>query len=186
MTRRSLLALIPLVLFGALVFALYDGLYLNPKEIPSVLIERPVPAFDLPALESGAPDLTSDGLKQGKVSVINVFASWCAPCRTEMPLLAELAKDPDLRLIGLVYKDAPSQTRLFLKDYGNPFSRIGVDATGRTGIDFGVYGVPETYVIDGAGVIVFKHIGPITPESLNQKLKPVIMAARARIKAPGP
>jgi cytochrome c biogenesis protein CcmG/thiol:disulfide interchange protein DsbE len=186
MTRRSLYALIPLVLFGALVLALYDGLSLNPKEIPSVLIERPVPGFDLPALDSGAPHLTSDGLKDGRVSVINVFASWCAPCRTEMPLLAELAKDPDLRLIGLVYKDAPAQTRLFLKDYGNPFGLIGVDASGRTGIDFGVYGVPETYVIDGAGVIAFKHIGPITPESLNQKLKPAIVAARTRTQAPRP
>ena len=184
MTRQSLYALVPLALFGALVLALYDGLSLNPKEIPSVLIERPVPGFDLPALESGAPNLTSAGLKDGRVSVINVFASWCAPCRTEMPLLAELAKDPDLRLIGLVYKDAPAQTRLFLKDYGNPFGLIAVDASGRTGIDFGVYGVPETYVIDGAGVIAFKHIGPVTPESLSQKLKPAIAAARARIKAP--
>ena len=186
MSPRALYALIPLFLFGALIITLYDGLSLNPKEIPSVLIERPVPGFDLPALDADAPHLTSDGLKDGRVSVINVFASWCAPCRTEMPLLAELAKDPDLRLIGLVYKDAPAQTRLFLKDFGNTFGLIGVDASGRTGIDFGVYGVPETYVIDGAGVIAFKHIGPITPESLNQKLRPAIAAARARIKAPSP
>jgi cytochrome c biogenesis protein CcmG/thiol:disulfide interchange protein DsbE len=173
-------ALIPLAAFAGLAVLLYVGLSLNPRELPSALLDKPLPQFDLAGLGPDAPRLTSADLADGQVTVLNVFASWCAPCRQEMPILGSLASAKDLRLIGLVYKDQAPATRAFLATYGDPFTRLALDPDGRVGIDLGVYGVPETYVIDGHGLIAFKHVGPLTAESVAQKLRPAIDAAKAR------
>lgn len=174
-------ALLPLVLFTLLATALYVGLSRDPRAIPSVLVGRPVPAFDLAALDpSGARigRMTEADLARGRVSVLNVFASWCAPCREEMPLLADLAREPGIDLVGLVYKDKPQATARFLADFGDPFARLADDGDGRVGIDLGVYGVPETFVIDGAGRITFKHVGPLTAAVIAERLRPAIDAAK--------
>lgn len=177
MTAR--LALVPLALFAALALLLYRGLSLDPHELPSVLIDQPLPTFTLPPLRAGGAPLSSAALADGQVSVLNVFASWCAPCRQEMPLLASLARQGDVRVVGLIYKDQPEATRRFLSEFGDPFTQLGQDQDGRTGIELGVYGVPETFIIDGHGRIVFKHVGPITAESLAQRIRPTILAARS-------
>lgn len=169
-----ILALIPLLAAVALVVALawpiLEGR--NPQELPSVLLDKPVPAFDLPALEPGEPGLASADLK-GKPLLVNVFASWCAPCRAEIPRLQALAGD-GVTVYGLAYKDDPVATRRFLEMLGNPYERIGVDRDGRTGIEFGVYGVPETYVIDGDGVIRHRHVGEVTQRVADATLVPLL------------
>ncbi len=185
--RRRLLVLLPLVVFGALaalfLTRLIDG---DPSRVPSALIGRAVPAFDLPPLggltRDGAPvpGLASADLAAGKVTVVNVWASWCVPCRQEHPLLVELARDPRVTVVGINYKDAPENARRFLGALGNPFARVGADENGRTGIDWGVYGVPETFVVAGDGTIRHKHIGPLTPEALATTLEAAIAAAAAR------
>lgn len=182
--RRRLLVLLPLVVFGALaalfLTRLIDG---DPSRVPSALIGRAVPAFDLPPLagltRDGAPvpGLASADLGAGKVTVVNVWASWCVPCRQEHPLLVELARDPRVTVVGINYKDAPENARRFLGALGNPFARVGADENGRTGIDWGVYGVPETFVVAGDGTIRHKHIGPLTPEALSTTLEAAIAAA---------
>ncbi|SDF52951.1 DsbE family thiol:disulfide interchange protein [Thalassobaculum litoreum] len=171
---RRLFALIPLAaavaLVAALAWPILDGR--NPQELPSVLLDKPVPAFDLPGLEPGAPGLASADLA-GKPVLVNVFASWCAPCRAEIPRLQALAGD-GVTVYGLAYKDDPVATRRFLSDLGNPYARIGVDRDGRTGIEFGVYGVPETYVIDGSGVIRHRHVGEVTDRVAEATLVPLL------------
>lgn len=175
--------LAPLVLFMTLA-----GLFLYKLAtggqgdlIPSALIGKPVPAFELPPLEGvGLPGLKTADLKAGGVTVVNVWASWCVPCRQEHPLLEEVAKDSRVRLVGINYKDEPENARRFLGSLGNPFQAIGVDSRGRSSIDWGVYGVPETFVIAADGTIAYKHIGPITPQSLESALKPQIEKALAR------
>lgn len=175
--------LAPLVLFMTLA-----GLFLYKLAtggqgdlIPSALIGKPVPAFELPPLEGvGLPGLKTADLKAGGVTVVNVWASWCVPCRQEHPLLEEVAKDSRVRLVGINYKDEPENARRFLGSLGNPFQAIGVDSRGRSSIDWGVYGVPETFVIAADGTIAYKHIGPITPQSLESALKPEIEKALAR------
>jgi cytochrome c biogenesis protein CcmG/thiol:disulfide interchange protein DsbE len=176
-------ALAPLGIFAALASVLFIGLSLDPKTLPSALLDKPLPSFDLEPLDADQPRLRTADFADGQVSVINVFASWCAPCRVEMPILGQLAADGDVRLVGLIYKDKTALSRRFLAEYGNPFSRIGLDPLGRAGIDFGVYGVPVTYVVNGQGIIVFKHVGPLTAELVATKLRPAIAAARL---APAP
>jgi cytochrome c biogenesis protein CcmG/thiol:disulfide interchange protein DsbE len=158
---------------------LYAG---DASRLPSALIGRPIPHFDLPPLTGiDTLGLSDADLRQGGVTLVNVFASWCVPCHAEHAVLMQLARDPQLKdrvaLVGLAYKDAPENARRFLGQAGNPYARIGVDASGRTAIDFGVYGVPETYVIKPDGTIAYRFVGPLSEESLRQVLLPQILAA---------
>jgi cytochrome c biogenesis protein CcmG/thiol:disulfide interchange protein DsbE len=180
--RRWLVAL-PLIGFVALA-----GLFLarlhggDPSKIPSALIGRPAPQTALPALEglvsngAAVPGLDPAVFK-GKVSVVNVWASWCVPCHDEAPLLTALAKDKRLQVVGINYKDSPDNARRFLGRYGNPFSIVGVDGNGRASIEWGVYGVPETFVVGREGTILYKLVGPVTPANIDSVLKAEIEKA---------
>lgn len=165
--------LIPLLLFVVLVGFLAVGLNRDPQEVPSPLINKPAPAFEIAQLEQSNKTFSPDSMK-GQVWILNVWASWCVACREEHPVLVELAKSQVAPVIGLDYKDKREDALAMLARQGNPYVLSAYDANGRVGIDYGVYGVPETYVIDRAGVIRFKHIGPITSQILNQKIYPLI------------
>lgn len=184
---RSPLRFLPLALFALLaalfLVRLFSG---DASRIPSALIGKPAPAFDLPPLAGlkDVPGLSTEDLRKGHVSLVNVFASWCGPCRQEHPVLMAIARDAALKekgveLYGLSYKDEAKNALEFLEEGGNPFARIGVDPAGRTAIDFGVYGVPETFVVRGDGVIVYKHVGPLTPSAVATTLLPEIEKAQA-------
>ena len=167
---------LPLLAFFALIAVFFWRLYQTgegdtPNLIPSVLIDKPAPRFDLPPLYEGKPRLTAAALK-GHVTLVNFFASWCVPCRTEAPLLMQLGKSR-LVLVGIDYKDKPDDAKAFLAEYGNPFRAVAVDAQGRTGIDFGVYGVPESYLIDKNGIIRFKQAGPLSGEAIRDDILPL-------------
>ncbi len=144
----------------------------NPSDLPSVLLNKPVPTFSLAPLEGLAaggqpvPGFSNEDLK-GRITIVNVWASWCAPCRQEHPLLVELAKDPSVRLVGINQRDNPDNARRFLGALGNPYAAIGVDPNGRASIDWGIYGVPETFIVGPDGTIRHKHIGPLTPENIS-------------------
>jgi cytochrome c biogenesis protein CcmG, thiol:disulfide interchange protein DsbE len=178
---RIILVLLPLVLFLALAGLFYFRLNTtrDVSFIPSVLIGRDAPATDLPpvaGLERDGkpiPGLAAADFK-GAVTVLNVWASWCEPCRSEAPLLMQLARDPRIRMVGINYKDNADNARRFLGRYGNPFMASGVDANGRAGIEWGVYGVPETFIIGRDGKIAYKLVGPVTPDNIEQVLKPEI------------
>lgn len=170
-------ALLPLGIFLVLAAALGIGLTLDPKTIPSAMIGREAPDFVLPPLAPGEPGLSSADLHAGKPVLVNVFASWCAPCREEQPVLMEFARRGGAPIYGLNYKDRPEAARAFLAELGNPFARIGADGSGRVAIDWGVYGVPETYVVDGKGRIVLKHVGPLTARALEQEIRPALAKA---------
>ena len=161
------LTAIPVAVFIIIAIVLGVGLMGEPSKIPSALIGKPAPDFTLPAIP-GMDVKGFDGasLRGGQVTVVNVWASWCVPCRVEHPLLMELAKRRDIRLVGLNYKDEPENARRFLGTMGQPFAAIGADQTGRSAVDWGVYGVPETFIVDGKGLIRYKWIGPMTPEAL--------------------
>ena len=164
---RLWLVLLPVIVFAGLALLFWKGLSGTPNQIPSALINKPVPDFVLNPVDGmNLPGFSDEDLKKGKVTVINVWASWCAPCRIEHPLLTELAKRPDITLYGMNYKDEPQNAVEFLNTLGQPFAAVGMDRDGRAGIDFGVYGVPETFIIDGQGMIRYKHIGPLTEESI--------------------
>ena len=165
--------LIPLLLFVILVGFLAVGLNRDPHELPSPLIGKPAPAFEVPQLEQANKTFSPESLK-GQVWILNVWASWCVACREEHPMLLELSKAQIAPLIGLDYKDQREDALAMLARQGNPYTLSAFDGNGRVGINYGVYGVPETYVIDKAGIIRFKHIGPITTEVLNQKIYPLI------------
>jgi len=174
-----LIYLLPLGLFIclALIFLLQLRSGIDPEAIPSALVGKPAPAFDLPPLDGlGVPALKRADL-DGKVTIVNVFASWCAPCRQEHALLSDIAKDGRFRLVGIDYKDKADNARAFLGELGNPYSAIGVDERGRTAIDWGVYGVPETFLVGADGVIRHKIIGPLTPEIVKSELMPAIEKA---------
>jgi len=161
------------VIFAALVALLAIGLSLNPREVPSPLIGKPAPHFELPLL--GAPDKTfSQKDMLGRVWILNVWASWCPPCLVEHPVVTELARSGPAPVVGLNYKDAREDALPWLARNGDPYRLSVYDAAGRIGIDYGVYGVPETYVIDRRGVIRYKHIGPLTPEIAQKKLQPLV------------
>ncbi|SNX28116.1 cytochrome c biogenesis protein CcmG, thiol:disulfide interchange protein DsbE [Polynucleobacter meluiroseus] len=164
---------IPLVLFVALVGFLAVGLNLDPHEVPSPLINKPAPAFELPLLSDPNKSFSSESMK-GQVWVLNVWASWCISCREEHPVLLEMAQQQALPLIGLDYKDQRADATARLSREGNPYRLSAFDAKGRVGIDYGVYGVPETYIIDKAGIIRLKHTGPLTPEVLTKTIYPLI------------
>ena len=165
--------LIPLALFVVLVGFLFVGLGLNPREVPSPLIDKPAPNFTLRQLHAPDKTLGTSDFK-GQVWLLNVWASWCVSCRVEHPLLVELAKSKAVPIIGLNYKDKDAEGLAWLAQHGDPYTLSVVDADGRVGIDWGVYGVPETFVVDKAGVIRYKQIGPVTAESLEQKILPLV------------
>ncbi|MBJ7474247.1 MAG: DsbE family thiol:disulfide interchange protein [Betaproteobacteria bacterium] len=165
--------LIPLGIFGVLIVFLVIGLSLKPKEIPSPLIGKVAPTFSLPVLNQENQIFTPSEML-GKVWLLNVWASWCVSCRAEHPLLNELAKMKLVPILGLNYKDQDPAALKWLTELGNPYDLSIVDAKGLVGIDYGVYGVPETFVIDQTGKVAFKHIGPITPDSMQKTLLPLI------------
>ncbi len=177
MTRIALLVL-PLVALVGLIAVFAVTLNRDPSFVPSVLIDKPAPEFALAALEgSNVPGFATADLK-GEVTLVNVFASWCIPCRDEHPLLVAIKDSTEIRMFGINQKDAPENARAFLDELGNPYDAIGTDANSRVSIDWGVYGVPETFVVDADGVIRFKHIGPLSPRAIEERLLPAIEAAR--------
>lgn len=189
-SKRRMFLLIPLILFVALaglfLFQLMTG---DPRNIPSALIGRSVPQTELPPIaglvtkdNQPVPGFKSD-LFKGQVTLVNVWASWCVPCRDEAPILEEMAEDGRFQMIGINYKDSAENARRFIGRYGNPFSAIGADENGRAAIDWGVYGVPETFVVGRDGRISYKLVGPITRENLAAVLMPAIEKALA---APAP
>jgi cytochrome c biogenesis protein CcmG/thiol:disulfide interchange protein DsbE len=165
--------LLPLGLLAALVLFLGIGLGLNPREVPSPLIGKPAPAFVLPRLDDASQSLGRDDLL-GQPWVLNVWASWCAPCREEHPLVVELAQRSKVAVVGLNYKDTRPAASNWLRQLGNPYRLSLFDADGRVGIDFGVYGVPETFVVDRQGIIRFKHVGPLTAQVVREKIEPLL------------
>lgn len=176
--RIRFIHILPVVILlgvsGVFFVRLYGG---DPSLVPSVMLNRPAPEFTLAPLEglrrAGEPipgfaqaDLPLSGEDGTRVSIVNVWASWCVPCRDEHPALMELASDPEVRMLGINYKDRPENARRFLGALGNPFDKVGVDESGRSAIDWGVYGVPETFIVDAQGIIRYKHIGPIMPNQV--------------------
>jgi cytochrome c biogenesis protein CcmG/thiol:disulfide interchange protein DsbE len=188
---RRLLTFLPLVLFAGLaaffLWRLESGA--DPNRLPSMLIGRPAPATNLPALPGatfdGAPvpglasaDFLAPG--EGRVTIVNYWASWCVECRVEHPTLVQLTDDPRVRLVGIAYKDKPEAAKGFLAEHGNPYRAIGLDENGRAGIDWGVYGVPETYVVAPDGSVTYKHIGPLSAAVVRTTLAAEIDKALAR------
>ena len=170
---RKFIFLVPLALFAVLLVAFALGLNHDPSLLPSALIDRPAPDFNLPGLIDPAKGLARKDLGHG-VALVNFFASWCAPCREEQPALMALAHQPGVTLDGIAYKDQPADSRHFLDDLGNPYHHIGIDRDGTTAINFGVYGVPETYVVDRTGQIRYRHVGPLSELDVDRKILPLI------------
>ena len=175
---RRILFLLPvlgfLTLAGVIAFFMLSGR--DPRLLPSTLINKPAPQFSLPAIAGWAkapPGLATKDLK-GKVTVVNFFASWCVPCRAEHPQITALSSDKDIRVFGINYKDKSGAATAWLQRYGNPYARIGADLNGRVAIDYGVYGMPETFILGRNGRIRFKHVGPILPQHLREIILPVI------------
>jgi cytochrome c biogenesis protein CcmG/thiol:disulfide interchange protein DsbE len=160
-------------IFLVLVVFLGVGLGLNPRQVPSPLIDRPAPTFDLPQLHATDKRISPEALR-GQVWLLNVWASWCVSCREEHPVLVELAKTRVVPIVGLNYKDQRPEALRWLQQFGDPYVMSIVDGDGRVGINFGVYGVPETFVIDKTGVIRYKQIGPVTPKALQEKILPLV------------
>ena len=181
----SLVAILPVVLFGLLalgfLYSLYHG---DPHNLPSALIGKPAPQFALPAIRGvvrqgvPVPGFATADLGGGKVSIVNVWASWCVPCRQEQPLLGLIADRLKVPLFGIDQKDAAGDAAKFLASLGNPFQKIGADDNGRVSIDWGVYGVPETYVVDATGKIAYKYIGPLTEDAIEKELRPAVEKAQ--------
>jgi cytochrome c biogenesis protein CcmG/thiol:disulfide interchange protein DsbE len=180
--RRGFLSLLPLIGFaalaGLLLFRLFAG---DASRIPSALIGKPAPPLNLEVL-GGGPPLRDADLRAGHVTIVNVFASWCLPCHDEHPVLMQLAQDPSLKargavIVGVAQKDDPENTRRFLGAKGDPYARVGLDRDGQSGIEWGVYGVPETYIVRGDGTIAYKFIGPMTEETLAGVVRPEIEKA---------
>jgi cytochrome c biogenesis protein CcmG, thiol:disulfide interchange protein DsbE len=183
--RRKLIVLLPLIVFLALAALFFIRLFAgDPSKIPSALIGRPVPETTLPPVAGlmrdgvAVPGINSSDFK-GAVTLVNVWASWCAPCHDEAPLLMKLAEDKRIRVVGINYKDQPDNARRFIGRYGNPFVAAGADSNGRASIDWGVYGVPETFLIGRDGRIAYKLVGPITEENIAAQIKPAIEKALA-------
>ena len=170
---KSLKFILPLLLFVGLALILAAGLGRDPKEVPSPLIGKPAPAFTLARLDDAQQSIKRDDLL-GKVWVLNVWASWCVACREEHPLLVDFARRKTVPVYGLNYKDKRADGQRWLAQFGNPYDASLFDSDGKVGIDFGVYGVPETFIIDKQGVIRFKHIGPVTPAVLKDRIEPLL------------
>ena len=171
--RRRLWFLIPIAAFVGIAVAFAIGLTLDPRKLPSMLIGKSVPEFDLPAVQGRQKGLATKDLK-GNVSLVNVFASWCVECRAEHPLLMELSKSGPVPIHGLNYRDQPADAAEWLDNLGDPYDRTGADLSGRVAIDWGVYGVPETFLVDRDGKVVYKHIGALSRKQFDEKLLPLI------------
>jgi len=174
---RRLLYLLPLLLFVVIAGYFMWGLdsERDPRAVPSVMIDKPVPEFDLPMIRGmdGAGLAASDLRGQG-VTLVNFFASWCIPCRAEHPLLEKMVREDGVRLVGINYKNKPEEARAWLAKLGNPYARIGADESGRVAIDWGVYGVPETFVVDNESRIRYRHLGPLTPAAIEDTVLPLL------------
>ena len=176
---RRLPYILPVVIFAALVIGFALSLHgPAPDELPSMLVDKPAPMISLPPLDANVQAFAPGDLKAGHVTVLNVFASWCIPCRVEGPGLAQVAALKGVALYGMVYKDTPEKARAFLADLGNPYQRIDLDQDGRAGIEWGVYGVPETFVIDGKGIVRLRYPGPLVGDALTKIVLPAIEKAR--------
>lgn len=171
--KRRRWYLVPILGFAALAVLLAIGLQLDPRRVPSPLIGKPAPVFSLPPVKGRTLGLASADLI-GRASLVNVFASWCVACREEHPILMQFKEQGLVPIHGLNYKDDPGDAAAWLDQYGDPYTRTGADLDGRVAIDWGVYGVPETFIVDRRGHIAYKHIGPITPEALQRKILPLI------------
>jgi len=175
---RRLAYLLPFLLLVIVAGYFLFGLERDPGELPSALLGKPVPAFDLPALTGATASedgMNTDDLTSGRdVKLVNFFASWCVPCRAEHPLITRLAGMDGVRMFGINYKDAPEDATGWLQRLGDPYERIGADRTGRAGIEWGIYGVPETFVVDADGIVRMRHAGPLTPEIVERELLPLI------------
>jgi cytochrome c biogenesis protein CcmG/thiol:disulfide interchange protein DsbE len=170
---RYLRFLAPLAIFIVLAAFLYRGLSLDPKKVPSPLVGKPMPEFSLPRLKNPAASISDTDLK-GKVSILNIWATWCVSCRAEHEVLLLLAKSGKVDIYGLNYKDERAKAQQWLVQLGDPYVANAFDADGRAGIDWGVYGAPETFIMDRQGIIRHKHIGPLTIEILNEQILPLI------------
>jgi cytochrome c biogenesis protein CcmG/thiol:disulfide interchange protein DsbE len=178
---KKLLYLVPAAAFLVVAGAFLWGLdpERDPREVPSVLIDRPVPEFTLPPLAGmDVPGFATADLQAGQVALVNVFASWCVPCRAEHPYLMRLARDGVVPIYGINYKDKPADALAWLEELGSPYVAIGADEAGRVAIDWGIYGVPETFVIDQTGVIRYRQVGPIFPKVLEEEILPLIATLR--------
>lgn len=175
---RAALVVLPLVVLVGLVAVFATSIDRDPGLVRSVLIGKPVPQFTLPPVdELDVPGFSSEDFS-GEATLVNVFASWCVPCRAEHPLLKSIKAETGIRLYGMNQVDAPENARAFLAELGNPYDAVGADRDRRVSIDWGVYGVPETFVVDANGVITYKHVGPMTPETIEREVIPAIEAAR--------
>jgi len=182
--RRTgrLVTVLPVAIFALIGAGFYWGLFNGDDTLPSPLVGKPVPEFVLPPIEGRADGLSTADLK-GQVSIVNVWASWCVPCRIEMPLLNELAARDEVAIFGINYKDDPEEALGFLTGLGDPYTRIGADRNGRVSIDWGVYGLPETFVIDAEGRIAYKHIGAFNRRSLVEDILPVVQRLQEGTKS---
>jgi cytochrome c biogenesis protein CcmG/thiol:disulfide interchange protein DsbE len=178
---KRLIYILPVLGFLLIAVFLYRGLFLAPTtlSLPSPLIGKPAPRIEVAALDAQTQGFGPKELTAGHVTVINVFGSWCAECHVEAPALMQMAKEQGFEFYGMVQRDTPEKIRLFLGETGNPFSRIANDVDGRAGIEWGVFGAPETFIVDGKGIVRFKYLGAITPDVLKTQIMPAIRAAAA-------
>jgi len=183
--RRRLAVFLPVAVFAGLAVVLAWGLGRNAADIPSALIGKPVPEFSLPPVQGRTLGLSSAELR-GEVSLVNVFASWCVACREEHPLFMRLEAGGTVPLHGLNYKDQPADAAKWLNTLGDPYTRTGADLNGRVAVDWGVYGVPETFVVSADGRIAYKHIGPVTEQALNETILPLVARLQAQAKETRP
>ena len=175
---RRVLYILPLLVFAGMAIYFAVGLQRDPKILPSALIDKPVPKFELPPLMEGVPGLAT-GDFGGEVAIVNVFASWCVPCRAEHPLITRIAEEGIAPVYGLNWKNEKADAIAWLEELGNPYTRIGWDLSGRAGIEWGVYGIPETYIVDRNGRIRYKHVGPFFADTLNDVIIPKIRELQA-------
>lgn len=175
---RRLVYLLPIILIAGLVVAFYFQLGRDPQKLPSALIDKPMPSFNLPPIGGEGTALATADL-QGKVVLLNVWASWCPPCRVEHPVLMNIAAS-GVPIYGVNYKDKPEDAKRFLTQLGNPFAAVGADRDGKLAIDLGVYGYPETFIVDAAGIIRYRHAGPINKSDWEQTLGPIVKKLQAR------
>lgn len=177
---KRLVFLVPIALFAVVAYFLFKGLVAPPpQELPSMLVNKPAPAVTFPALDAGTEGFGPKDFRAGHVSVVNFFASWCVPCRQEAPILPRIATLKGVALYGVAYKDMPDKARGFLKEVGDPYARVGIDEAGSAGIEWGITGVPETFVIDAHGTVLLRHQGPLTPSVIDSDILPAIARARA-------
>jgi cytochrome c biogenesis protein CcmG/thiol:disulfide interchange protein DsbE len=177
---KRLIYILPVLGFVVIAGLLFRSLFLAPSTVlPSALLNKPAPRLELPALDAQTIGFGPKDLAGGHVTVINFFGSWCPECHVEAPMLMALARETGFEFYGVVQRDTPEKIRAFLEETGNPFGRIANDVDGRAGIEWGVYGAPETFIVDGKGVIRYKYLGPITPQTLKSEILPAIRAASA-------